>query len=55
MKGTICHRDGTVSYWSVYEQSYQVRVRAVRDKELAAMDQRTRDRVIAHLARYEAA
>jgi len=49
MKNTVCHKDGTISYWSVYQQSYQIRVHAIRDEELAAMNERTRVRVIRHL------
>ena len=43
------HRDQTVTYWSVFKQSW---VRSVRipDSELAAMDGATRERVMRHLA-----
>lgn len=44
----VCHRDGTVSYWSVYDQSWRVRVAHVPDRELAAMPDRERQRVIRH-------
>ena len=44
-----CHRDGTVSYWSVYEQQWRVRVHGVPDRELAAMSAEERERVMRHL------
>lgn len=44
-----CHRDGTVSYWSVYRQSFVSRADGISDEELAAMNQDDRERVIAHL------
>ena len=43
------HRDQTVSYWSVYRQSW-VRSSRIPDAELAAMDAPTRERVVRHLA-----
>jgi len=39
------HRDGTISYWSVYEQRWQ----RTPDRELAAMDHTERKRAIRHL------
>jgi hypothetical protein len=48
-KTTTCHRDGTVSYWSVYNQQYIERAAMVPDRELAAMDSAERDRVMRHL------
>lgn len=47
-----CHRDGSVTYWSVYAQQWCRRVRGVSDAELAAMPTRGRARVIRHLDRY---
>lgn len=44
-----CHHDQTVTYWSVYRQSW-VRSSRIADAELAAMDTSTRDRVMRHLA-----
>ena len=44
-----CHRDGTVSYWSVYRQSFVSRADGISDEELAAMNQDDRERVIAHI------
>lgn len=44
------HRDGTVSYWSVYNQSWE-RGRP-GDRELAAMDSAERSQVVAHLDRH---
>ena len=43
------HRDQTVTYWSVYRQSW-VRSSRIPDAELAAMDTPTRARVMRHLA-----
>ncbi len=45
-----CHRDGTVTYWSVCRQVWVRRASVVRDEELAAMPQRDRERVIVALA-----
>lgn len=47
---TVCHRDGTVSYWSVYAQVRIVRATAVPDHELAAMSPAERERVARTLA-----
>jgi hypothetical protein len=44
------HRDGTVTLWSVYQQSW-VRTGHVSDEELAARDERERARIIRHTAR----
>jgi len=48
-KNLTVHRDGTVSYWSVYQQVRIVRVAAssISDAELAAMPRDERERVIA--------
>ncbi len=46
-----CHRDGSVTYWSVYHQVWTERVRYVPDRELAAMPSADRERVLRHLAR----
>lgn len=51
----VDHRDGTVTYWSVYEQRWVVRAEQVPDRELAAMGTEERERVIRHLARREQA
>ena len=42
------HRDGTVTYWSVYHQVLE-RVSHIADREYAAMSDRYRDRVVRHL------
>lgn len=47
---SVCHRDGTVTYWSVYRESWVRRAFAVPDEELAAMNQQERARVIRHLS-----
>jgi hypothetical protein len=53
MKKPICHKDGTVSYWSVYFQWPVSRVRFLPDCELVAMNARDRARVIKHTANAE--
>jgi hypothetical protein len=46
-----CHRDGTVSYWSVYTRTWSRRpAEQVPDRDLATMDNRERAR-IARMAR----
>lgn len=45
------HRDGTVTYWSVYDQVWVHRAERIPDQELAAMTHEGRERVIAHLAK----
>jgi len=41
------HRDGSVTYWSVYDQAWR-RSRSVPDRELAAMPETERNRVVKH-------
>ncbi len=43
------HHDGTVTYWSVYKNVWVSRVTDVPDRELAAMNETTRERVRKHL------
>jgi hypothetical protein len=45
------HRDATVTYWSVYGQVWVRRASSVPDRELAAMGDDERARVMRHLAR----
>ena len=42
------HRDGTVTYWSVYQQVWRTRVpiATVSDRDLAAMPEQERNRVL---------
>lgn len=47
---TTYHRDGTVTYWSVYYQVWVRRASIVSDRELAAMSGDERERVQRHLA-----
>lgn len=47
---TTYHRDGSITYWSVYEQQIQ-RVRWIPDRELAACSPAERDRIIRHFFR----
>jgi len=46
---TKFHRDGTITYWSVYKQSWQHRVSSIPNEELAAMNEKERSRVMKHL------
>lgn len=46
---TTCHRDGTVTYWSVYEERWRRRIAHIPDRELAAMGEAERVRVMRHL------
>lgn len=46
---TTYHRDGTVTYWSVYNQVWVRRASSVPNKELAAMSGNERERVQRHL------
>ena len=50
-KRVTLHDDGNVTYWSVYNQ-IRTRSSAVPDRELAAMNESTRERVKAHLAKH---
>lgn len=47
---TTYHRDGTVTYWSVYNQQWVRHASTVPDAELAAMGSDERDKVLRHLA-----
>lgn len=46
---TICHEDGTITYWSVYEQRWIEREDDIPDRELATMSTEERNLVIRHL------
>lgn len=46
---TTLHRDGTVTYWSVYNQEWKRHTDYVPDRELAAMGDAERERVMRHL------
>ena len=48
-KSPRCHRDGTVSYWSVYRQSFVSRAVWISDDDLAAMNADDRARVVDHM------
>ena len=50
MKNTY-HRNGTVTYWSVFSQAWESRASCVPDRELAAMDRKECARVMRHLSR----
>jgi len=52
---TICHRDGTVTYWDVYRQTW-VRTYAdlMSDETLATLTAAERTRVARHAARHAA-
>lgn len=47
----VCHRDGTVTYWSVYSQSWERRVSVLPTREVVAMSKSDRNRVLRHLER----
>jgi len=53
-KRITLHRNGSVTYWSVYHQSWTKGALYVPDKELAAMNETDRKRVIDHLSRWVA-
>lgn len=44
------HDDGTITYWSVYRQSWVERAAGISDKELAAMSSAEREAAIEHLS-----
>jgi DNA-directed RNA polymerase subunit M/transcription elongation factor TFIIS len=46
---TTFHQDGTVTYWSVYNQRWIKDARIVSNQELAAMSKQERNQVIEHL------
>lgn len=46
---SVCHRDGTVTYWSTYNQSWERRVPLLPIRELAAMAKPERSRILRHL------
>jgi hypothetical protein len=46
------HRDGTITYWSVYNQIWEPRQNTIPDKELAAMNDKERVRVKKHLDKF---
>jgi hypothetical protein len=46
---SILHRDGTVTYWAVYLQSWERRVPLLPTRELAAMAKSDRNRILRHL------
>ena len=48
---TKYHRDGTVTYWSVYQQVWVERAWIVPYRELAAMSEPERSKVIRHTSR----
>ena len=43
------HRDGTVTYWSVYTQSWERRVTQIPTREFAVMAKAERSRILRHL------
>lgn len=45
------HRDGTVTYWSVYHQQWIRRADSVPNNELAAMSTEEREKVLRHLGK----
>lgn len=45
--GTICHRDGTVTYWDVHRQQWR-RSSQLSDRAIATMSPKDRERVQRH-------
>jgi len=50
---TVCHEDGTVSYWSVHQQQYIERTRYVPLEDLGTLPVPERDRVILHFEKHQ--
>jgi hypothetical protein len=48
-KAARCHRDGTVSFWSVYLEQYMERQRVIPNLELMKMLEKERKRVLRYL------
>lgn len=48
---TTYHRDGTITYWSVYQQRFVSRAADVPHRELAAMSSEEREKVLRHLGK----
>lgn len=46
---TTYHRDGTITYWSVYSQMWIKRASVIPDRELAAMPSGEREKAQRHL------
>ena len=49
---TVCHQDGTVSYWSTYLQQRIKRSWHVPTDDLSAMSRKERTKVLLHLNQY---
>lgn len=45
---TTCHHDGTITYWSVYDQAWVRHADTVPDRELAQMMTEERERALRH-------
>jgi len=52
MKKAVCHRNGTVTFWSVYGQMWVKQALNVPDGELAAMNEAERNKVLRHLRKH---
>jgi hypothetical protein len=50
MKNTY-HRDGTVTYWAVFTQAWEVRANHVPVREMAAMNPHERKRIERHFSK----
>ena len=48
---TTYHRDGTITYWSVHNQVWVKRAADIPDRELAAMSNQEREKVLRHLGK----
>lgn len=50
-RNPVCHRNGTITYWSVHYQSWETTC-IVSDRELSAMSRKDKERVIRHMKKY---
>ncbi len=50
---TIFHRDGTITYYSVYQQVWRRHLSSISDGDLAAISGSEHDRIERHLHREE--
>lgn len=46
---TTYHRDGTVTVWDVYSQTWRRRVRSMPDRVWASLSERERNKAAKHL------
>ncbi len=46
----VCHRDGSISYYHMFDRTWYVGVTHIPSQHLATLTQKDRDRAIRHLA-----